>query len=109
MRLLSLILATLLSITMLASAQPPAAKKAADTAKTAKAAVKEAPKELVDLNTAKFDELKALPAIGDAIAKKIIAARPFRAKNELVSKGIMNEAAYNKVKDMIIAKQAAKK
>lgn len=106
MRLLTLLLASLLSVAMLAPAQPTAAKKAADSAKTA---TKEAAKELVDLNSATFDQLKALPSIGDAIAKKIIAARPFRAKNELVSKGLMNEAAYNKVKDLIIAKQAAKK
>ena len=64
-----------------------------------------AKKTLVDINTATKDELVALPAIGNAYADKIIAGRPYKAKNELVSKGIMPESAYNKVKDMIIAKQ----
>jgi DNA uptake protein ComE-like DNA-binding protein len=105
MRVLTALLATALAFAMLAPAQTPS-KKAPEPAKKAAAeAKKEAAKELVDINSATADELKALPAIGDAIAKKIIAGRPFRAKNELVSKGIMNQSSYDKVKDMIIAKQ----
>jgi DNA uptake protein ComE-like DNA-binding protein len=80
-----------------------AAKKADAKTETKKAAA------LLDINTATAAELAALPAIGDAIAKKIIAGRPFKAKNELVDKGIMNQAGYDKVKDLIIAKQGAAK
>lgn len=71
---------------------------AAQTAKPAKA-------EIVDINTASVEQLKKIPSIGDAYAAKIIAARPYRAKNELVDKKVLPAGVYAKIKDQIIAKQ----
>jgi competence protein ComEA len=74
---------------------------------TTKQAIATAPQAgtLVDINSATKEELQKLPGIGDTYSGKIIKGRPYAKKDQLVSNGIIPQATYNKIKNLIIAKQ----
>lgn len=84
---------------------PAAASKMAPAAKEAPKETKAAKTELLDINTASVDDLKALKGIGDAYSAAIIKGRPYKGKDELVQKKIIPEKTYAAIKDKIIAKQ----
>ena|SRR5438128_945538 len=81
------------------AAAPAATSTKAAKAKTAKA-------DLLDINSTTKEQLSQLPGIGDAYSDKIIAGRPYRTKRDLVTKKVIPQATYEKIKDQIIAHHA---
>src|SRR5450432_833634 len=63
---------------------PAADSKMAPAAKT----------DLLDINSASADDLKALKGIGDAYSAAIIKGRPYKGKDELLQKKIVPENTY---------------
>lgn len=101
MNLKRILLGVLITVA-LAGAQTQPSASANGKAATGSAAKKDG---LLDINSASADELDALPGIGPVMAKKIIAARPYRAKTDLVNRKVIPQSAYDKIKDQIIAHQ----
>ena len=81
---------------------PVALVSAKDTAKDKK---KKEEVALTDINSASANDLQKLKGIGPAISAKIIAARPYKGKDDLVKKKIISKTAYEAIKDKIVAKQ----
>lgn len=112
------LLAVAIASVGLAFAQAPAkdsgaAKKDAPKAeaKKADAPKAEAPKadakkaEPMDINSASEKELATLKGIGEVHAKAIVKGRPYKGKDDLVTKKIVTQKVYDDIKDQIIAKQ----
>lgn len=82
----------------------PATSKASTSDTRSSAA---APKmDMVDINSATAAELKALPGVSDSDATKIIQGRPYADKSQLVSKKVVSEPTYEKIKDHVVTRQS---
>ncbi len=62
--------------------------------------------EVLNLNQASLAQLAALPGLGQDHAKKIIKGRPFRLKTDLVRRGIVSKATYDRIKTRLVAKKS---
>ena len=61
---------------------------------------------LLDLNSATEKDLEALPGVGPATAKKIVAGRPYQSTDELKKAGL-NDKAVEVLKPLVTAGPAA--
>ncbi len=61
----------------------------------------------LDINTATLDQLRALPGMGVAYARRVIDNRPYSAKNQLVTRGVLPQTVYDGIRDRIIAHRVA--
>jgi len=103
-RLVALLIAlafALASVSPILAQQPKTAPPPAKSDKTSTATKNEP----LDINSASADELKTIPGIGDAYAKKIVEGRPYARKDDLVKKKIVPQGTYDKIKDQVVAKQ----
>jgi DNA uptake protein ComE-like DNA-binding protein len=62
-------------------------------------------RKLVDINNAPVKVLITLPGIDQALAKKIIAGRPYGSKAWLASEGVIDPAVYWGLQQLIEARQ----
>ena len=63
----------------------------------------------LDLNSASLEELKMVPGVNDATAKKIVENRPYARADELITKKVLSKPAYDNIKDHITVTKPAGK
>ena len=101
-----------LPVLALAIAAPLLSAQSAAPAKTAAkpvtAAASPHKNDPLDINTASPDQLMQLPGVGQAYSKRIIDGRPYTAKNQLVTRGIVPKATYDAIAGEIVAKRVSK-
>ena len=85
------------------STTAPTPKTAAEPA--ARAAAQTPSSALVDINSASSTDLDALPGVGKARADAIIKNRPYKGKDDLLSRHIIPPNVYKGIADKIIARQ----
>ncbi len=63
----------------------------------------------VDLNSATETELRGLPGLVDSDVRRILNGRPYRTKQELVTRGILSQEEYDNIQDELTIQEAAAK
>jgi DNA uptake protein ComE-like DNA-binding protein len=61
------------------------------------------PEARIDINHATLNELLKVPGMTSSWAGRIVRFRPYRAKNDLLDRGIVTSQVYDRIKDYVIA------
>jgi competence protein ComEA len=61
-------------------------------------------KAMININLVRFDQLKTLNGIGDTYAKRIMEGRPYQRTDELVTKNILPQTNYDRIKEHIMTR-----
>jgi competence protein ComEA len=65
------------------------------------------PEERVDINHASVEDLAKVPGMTRTWALRILRFRPYRAKNDLLDRGVLPGEVYSRIKDYVIAHRDA--
>ena len=65
--------------------------------------VRPPPSERVDINHAGIEDLMKVPGMTQSWAERIVRFRPYRTKQDLLEKGVVNSQVYDRIKDFVIA------
>jgi competence protein ComEA len=64
--------------------------------------------KLIDINSATLTDLKSLPGVGTAFARKIVEGRPYVSIDDLKTRKVLSNGTYDKIRDRISAKGHSK-
>ena len=64
------------------------------------------PQTRVDINHASLAELMKVPGMTRSWAQRIVRFRPYRAKSDLVERGVLPSDVYERIKDNVVAHRA---
>lgn len=63
------------------------------------------PEARVDINHALVDDLLKVPGMTRSWAGRIVRFRPYRTKQDLLDKGVVDSEVYDRIKDYVIARR----
>jgi DNA uptake protein ComE-like DNA-binding protein len=101
----AILLATLLAGLVPLPAQAPGAAKDGAAQRGLPPVRKGSGLKKVDLNSASPETLAFMLKIPEAVAAKIVAARPFRTKSQLVTQGIVSPEVYASLRHKVVVKR----
>lgn len=104
-RILIVLLASLLFSSYVPAQTASMSKSQAAPKSSKTTAVDSGAADQIDINRANAATLKTLPGIGDAYSSAIIKNRPYKNKSQLVSRKVIPQVTYDKIKDKIVAKK----